>query len=510
MAKIIVAPVKPNPYHPEPQTARPSGADKSTKRKRRQRGASRYGRMNSFVGGFLILLVFISAIPVASNRPAWWLIWTMVLGAAGLIYVVRSQMLMGSRRQFQTSSYRMFFLLALIVPLYALLQAVPWVEILPSRLVALPDRIPASIFPHTISVMPDASMLGAIRAVGFLVFLMLAIEVSTQPDRTHTFGLWLMFGILAHGIFGMVALKMLDDFSPWGEKDVYLGMLTGTFVNRNSIATFLGFGLIIALAYAMTQGHKASMMERDRGYVAVLTPERMEILGLWLAFGILAAAIFLTQSRMGAFATGVGAFITFVTLRVVFKARKARIALEVLIFLGLLIVLIIPAAGTGVMERALFALVESNDRVSMYLQTLGMIADRPLTGFGYDAFAPAFELYRAPPLVADRYVDLAHNTYLALWSEQGFIVGSIPMILIGWSALIIVRKLRRGEGDVALNAAGIGAIVLGALHSTVDFSLEIPANVFCFLLIVGLAIGRPRLDQTAKGDVDGTEVGLKA
>lgn len=510
MAKIIVAPVKPNPTRPVPQGVRLGSLDKSTKGKRRQRGASRYGRMNTFVGGFLVLLVIVSAIPVASNRPAWWLIWTLVLGVVGLTYVVRSQMLMGKRRQFQTSTYRVFFSLALIVPLYALLQALPWVEVLPSSLVALPDRIPASIFPHTISVMPDASMLGAIRAVGFLVFLMLAIEVGTQPDRTHTFGLWLMFGILAHGIFGMVALKMLDDFSPWGDKDVYLGMLTGTFVNRNSIATFLGFGLIIALAYAMTRGHKASMMERDRGYAAVLTPERMEILGIWLAFGILAAAIFLTQSRMGAFATGVGAFITFVTLRVVFKVRIARVALEVVVFLVLLIALIIPAAGTGVVERALFALVESDVRLNLYIQTLGMITERPWVGFGYDAFAPAFELYRAPPLVADRYVDLAHNTYLALWSEQGLIVGSIPMILIGWSAVAIVRKLRRGEGDVALNAAGIGAIVLGAVHSTVDFSLEIPANVFCFLLIVGLAIGRPRLDQTAKSDAVGTEVGLKA
>lgn len=504
MAKVIIAPV-----HPSPQNYRSSSAVKNPTGKRRQRGASRYGRMNTLVGGLLILVVIVSAIPVASNRPAWWLIWTMLLGAVGLTYVVRSQMLMGTRRQFQTSSYPVFFSLALIVPLYALLQALPWVEILPSSLVSFPVRIPMSIYPHTISVMPDASMLGAIRAVGFLIFLILTIEVGTQPDRTHIFGLWLMVGILAHGIFGMVALKMLDDFSPWGAKDVYMGMLTGTFVNRNSIATFLGFGLIIALAYAMTRGHKASMMERDRGYATVLTPERMEILGLWLAFGILAAAIFLTQSRMGAFATGVGAFITYATLRVVFRARKARVVLEVLTILGFFAVFIIPTAGTGVIERALFALVESNDRVSMYLQTWGMIADRPWTGFGYDAFAPAFELYRAPPLVSDRYVDLAHNTYLALWSEQGLIVGSIPMILIAWCALMIVQRLMRGEGDVALNAAGLGAIVLGAVHSTVDFSLEIPANVFCFLLIVGLAIGRPRLDQAAKSDVAGNEIGLK-
>jgi O-antigen ligase len=122
-----------------------------------------------------------------------------------------------------------------------------------------------------------------------------------------------------------------------------------------------------------------------------------------------------------------------------------------------------------------------------------MILDRTWTGFGYDAFAPAFELYRAAPLVAENYVDLAHNSYLALWSEQGILIGSIPMVLIAWSFWMIVQHLRAQQGDFALNIAALGVIVLGAVHSMADFSLEIPANNYCFLLIVGLAIARPRV-----------------
>ena len=124
-----------------------------------------------------------------------------------------------------------------------------------------------------------------------------------------------------------------------------------------------------------------------------------------------------------------------------------------------------------------------------------MIWQRPLTGFGYDAFAPAFEMYRDEPFVSQSYADLAHNTYLALWSEHGLVFGSLPMLLTVWAAVMIVQRLRKGDGDMAVNSAALGGITLAALHSLADFSLEIPANVYCFLLLVGLAMARPRLPQ---------------
>lgn len=461
--------------------------------RRRPRGARRYGRLNALMGLALVVLVIISAIPVASNRPAWWLIWTLLVGLGGMIYLARAQSLMGQRRALQISQYRLFFGLALLVPIYAVVQALPLADHLPLALQTLPAELPNDLRPRTLSVLPDASMLGAVRAVGFLVFLILVIEVGTETGRVRTLGLALMTGILLHGLFGMVALRILDDYSFWGAKTVYLGMLTGTFVNRNSMATFLGFGLVLAVAFAVARGHQADQAGRDQGYVALLTPQRLEIAGLWLAVGVLALAVLMTQSRMGTVATTSGALVAFVVLRLTFRRRPLRTAVEGTLGLVVLFTLLILAAGTGLVERALFTFVESSERVILYVQIWGMIQDRTLTGFGYDAFAPAFELYRAVPLVADHYVDLAHNTYLTLWSEQGFIIGSIPMVLTGWAALMIIRRLRRGEGDVTINAAALGVITLGAMHSLVDFSLEIPANVYCFLLIVGLAMARPRL-----------------
>ena len=469
-------------------------------RPRKQRGAARYGRMNNWVGFFLVGLVVISAIPVASNRPSWWLLWTMALGVIGILYVLRAQFLMGKRRVFQSSQYRVLLGLAFLVPVYALVQSLPLADFLPAALTQLPSTLSASVQPHTISVMPDASVLGALRAIGFLLFLILALEVGTKADRIHSLGFWLMMGIMAHGLFAMISLKFLNDFSLWGVKDSYLGVLTGTFVNRNSIATFLGFGLILGVSYALERGRAAALAAKDRGYKVVFTPIRVEIMTLWMVVIILAFAIILTQSRMGFFATALGAYVSFLTSRLISKTAVGKILFESFVGFVVLALFLIPAAGLGVVERAIFFVIESSDRLAIYSQTWGMILDRPWTGFGYDAFAPAFELYRAAPLVTENYVDLAHNSYLALWSEQGIIIGSIPMVLIAWSFWRIVQSLRSGQGDLALNMAALGVIVLGAVHSTTDFSLEIPANTYCFLLIIGLAIARPRLTLSDNSD----------
>ncbi len=481
---------------PTPGTAvsPPPVAETAPARRRRPHGARRYSRLNTVTGRLLVVLVILSAIPVASNRPSWWLMWTALLGVGAMAYVVRTHLLM-RRRPLQISAFRLFFALAVLVPIYAVVQAAPIADLLPSGWLSLPPALPADLYPGSISVMPGASVLGAIRAVGFLIFLMLAIEVGTQPDRVHGLGLLLMGGLILHAIFGLVALRLLDDYSLWGVKTAYQGMLTGTFINRNSIATFLGFGLVLGIAFAMERTHQAAQAQPDRGYTTFLTAQRLEGLGLWLAISVLALAILFTQSRMGVAATLVGAFTTFVALRLAHRTRPRRIVAEIGLGLLVLVAFLVPVAGTGVVERALFTLVESSERLAIYAQTWGMIRARPLAGFGYDAFAPAFELYRAEPLASAGYVDLAHNSYLALWAEQGLIIGSIPMLLILWAAGMIAGKLRRREGDAAMNAAALGAILLGAVHSLADFSLEIPANTYCFLLILGLAMARPRLSD---------------
>jgi len=453
--------------------------------------------MNALTGRLLVLLVVLSAIPVASNRPAWWLLAAFLVALGCFAYLLRAQYLMGSRRPLQVTQMRWLFGIALLVPAFAIVQALPLAQFLPATLAALPDTIPQGLWPASVSLAPDASVLGAIRATGFILFVFLVFEIATQPERSRGLLMWLMLGILAHAIFGLVALRVLDNFALWGEKLAYQGVLTGTFVNRNSVSTFLGFGLIVALALTLERGHRASQSEKDRGHATLLSPQRLEIMALWTAVLILALAILLTESRMGVFATTVGGFITFLTLRLRFGTPLKRIVLETTLILLVVGLVLLSSAGSGVTERALFTALQSANRIEIYEIVLRMIAERPLTGFGYDAFAAAFQLYRDEGMTTQLYFDMAHNTYLTLWVEQGVLFGSIPLLILLWALARIIRRLARGESDPAVLASALGVICLGAIHSLVDFSLEIPANVYCFLFIVGLAIAPPRHNTPA-------------
>lgn len=479
----------------EAKLAAPVTRDAPTKRRRRSGFASspRYSGLNDRMATVLSLLVLIIAVPMASNRPIWWLVWGIVIGGLACIYLWRSRRIDRARR-LQIQSYRVLFGVALLVPVFALLQALPYAQFLPAGLTALPAAL-QGIKPPALSVLPDASVLGALRAMTYLTFLFLVIEVATRPSRTSRMMKILFFGMVLHAIYALIALNLLGDFVFWGPKRAYLGAATGTFVNRNSFATFLGFGLILGVAIIFER--RAAPKGRVARKPHLLSPENLEAVFYGLMIAVVALALLATQSRMGAFASLLGLLTTFTLLRRNGGASIGRLAAEIgvtLVVLGVFFV----GMGGDTLQRLLFLETDSGTRLDLYRQTWAMITVRPLSGFGYDSFAAAFELFRQPPLLSERDVDLAHNTYLTLWAEQGLIIGSLPPLLLLAMGWLILRNQSKDKDKQAISAAALGVMVLGAVHSTVDFSLEIPANVVLFIAVIGMALPNRRLKAPAE------------
>lgn len=120
-----------------------------------------------------------------------------------------------------------------------------------------------------------------------------------------------------------------------------------------------------------------------------------------------------------------------------------------------------------------------------------MIKTQPLAGFGFDSFPLAFEMFHRTPVTAGFVWDRAHSTYLTLWTEAGLLFGSLPP-LAGILALVALWRIARARTEAHLALAGIGTLVLNGVHSTVDFSLEIQANMFVLLALVALGLGGKR------------------
>jgi O-antigen ligase len=454
---------------------------------------------NRILGYFLVISVLTLPILLGGNRPVAWLIATALFCCAGAGYLIWI-MLRDPARPLRSARLVAITIPAAVFIAYVVVQTLPIASFLPETLLSLPDTGADS--PSTISLAPRASMLAVLRLVGTLVFFILMVEVAGKLDRARRMAWLLFFGVVAHALWGIVALQFLGDVHFWGEKLHGQGSVTGTFINRNSFATFLGMGAVLGLALIIER-MRSPRMRQSLG-ARLISRDGLTDMLLWTCLALVMLALLGTHSRMGLAATLAGMLIVILVSPPAEKPSRRGVQLRWdLIGLGALLVLGL-IFSTGVIERSLFAAVDLQTRLELYRQTLAMIAQRPLTGFGVDAFAPAFELHHQAPLSSSVTWEYAHSTYLTLWSEAGLIFGSLPLVAGALVLLHLGRLLYRRRYDVALPVAALASVALAAIHSTVDFSLEMQGNVLLLLAIVALGISRRAPSGPPVADNQGT------
>jgi O-antigen ligase len=443
----------------------------------------------------LALCVPFSAVPLASNRATWWLLWTMLFALLAIYHLLRGA---GLERGYKPGflRFRLGFILALLLPVWALMQTLPLGDFLPDGWLGTGAGISELAGPR-VSIQPDVAMVGILRFMGYILLLALVIEVSSREQRVLRLATTVFAGVVAQAVWAIIALNFLDDFSFAGAKTAYEGVATGSFVNRNSLATFLGFGAILGIGILVERTNQFQIRASQPPSLVAQTGSTSAFVVLGIALQL--AALLETQSRLGLASTVIAMIATILLVRRRAGTPIFRLIGELLFFLviaGMGVVVL--AGGDGVMSRFLFSSNEGQTRLALYSQILGMIAQRPLTGFGMDSFGFAFEAFRAPPLLGVGSFDLAHNSYLMLWAEFGVVIGSIPPLLLVASAVVLRQRMKATAGYPGLALAGIGVLVLGAVHSLGDFSLEIPANVYLFVTIIGLGLGLRRQRKPSK------------
>jgi hypothetical protein len=142
-------------------------------------------------------------------------------------------------------------------------------------------------------------LLAAVRMATYLGFFVLMLRIAENRRIAARISQILFFGIALHGLLAMVFLNLLGDSGILMGKTAYQGAATGSFINKNSFATFLGMGLIIGLARTRT-------LRRHHHFNA---EGRMQDAAIWLCLGIILIALVNTQSRMGMAATMLAAVV---------------------------------------------------------------------------------------------------------------------------------------------------------------------------------------------------------
>ena len=442
--------------------------------------SSSYRNLNSVLGGALVCVVSLAPLPVASNRPVFWMMWTAVIGLIALAYLIAGLMIERNRK-FRSADHRPLWGLALLVPLMGLLQALPLFD-----LPVLASGLEATR--STLSIDPQRSLFGALRIFGYLAFFVLCLEVLSQRKRAETLA-WIVFvSVFVYALYGLTSLLLLGDMPFWGVKEQYQGAATGPFINRNSFATFLGMGMCLGLGLVLDRNYRKRIRD-PYGRHRNLIPDLSQLL-VYILLGLIGMSLLYTQSRLGLAASLVGLAVCYLMFQIKRGAAMYRTALIVL-GLGLLAALAaLFIFEASVLDRLIFVERSSETRLALYAKMISATFDAPVFGYGLDAFEPAFQQIHDDSVQSGQRWNLGHSTYLTYWFEMGLFVGSVPVVV----GLLVVRRLvqliRSRSTQFVFPIVALAALVVGGLHSTMDFSLEIAANVYLLLFLLALGLAR--------------------
>lgn len=458
----------------------PSSAQVTTglARRRSVTGGGPLTRLNSIAAWSMFAVVALAPIPLGSNRPFFWALWAAVAGGIGLWFAMSVRMA-GEAYRVPVSAIRWLAAGFLAVMLAMLVQVLPIGNLVP---IVFSNQFGETVRAATPSAAPGETIFDMLRWGTYGVVFFVLLQAGFQEKRSRLLLRGLLIVAVAEALYALVALNQFDDTILFFDKRYYQGMATGTFVNRNSLATFLGLGIVLATALATRRGTNGeNRSSKQRGEPKA---DRVRLVLLAAAIFMLFAALVATQSRMGLFAAMAGVAAVLLLRPVGSLAITAG-----LILVGAIVVIVL--YGSGVAERVLTTEASAGYRLALYRQVIDMIFARPLLGHGAGAFALAFPSFHGPSLDMSVTWDHAHSTYLALWSGLGLVIGTIPLLLV---AAIVVRIFTGSSQRVRLSvesAAAIGATVTVAIHSLVDFSLEIQGVALFYTALLAIGAARP-------------------
>ena len=474
----------------------------------------------------LLALIVYLPLPLASNRT--WAIAILVtlvaLLFASTLIVWRKHLndMLAHLDQFRAPLV-VFFLFLLV----SVLQVVP----LPDALIQVlsPEaynvQVTAGLQGHmhlSLDIYQSRLMLGLTTSYITVFFLcLLLVRDSARLDLLMSVLVWsgLFQAIVGVFLFSIGAHYRLFFV------DIIHENVIGTFVNRNHFAGYMemtlavGIGLMIAKLGRGGPGHSGWKARVVAALTFVMSPK----MRLRLMLVVMVIALVLTRSRMGNSAF-FSAMLIVGVITIVLSRRTAPATATLILSLVIVDVFVIgtwvgldkvvtrlnrteivaanantnrSAATNGVAASTSSAAqtqteapspqeesVEQRSLPAKY--SLAMIKQFPAFGTGAGSFYNSFNRYRSPEIT--EYFDHAHNDYIELMCDLG--IGAWLLFLVTgmtlWQALRVmrVRQLSIARGAAFGTAMSIVAL---AIHSSVDFNLQIPANALTFVIILSLA-----------------------
>lgn len=339
-----------------------------------------------------------------------------------------------------------------------------------------------------LTLAPGAGFEALMRLLGYALLFWLALQWGRERKRARQILITLTLAATLYASYALFGYLGGNQTLLWVERRFYLDDLTGTMVNRNSFATYLGLGLLLLTGlylagwlHALQSGRRG----RDRAF-HLLRRGLITTAPQIAAITLLLTALLLTHSRAGG-----SAALLVVTLLLLLLGARGRVdermlQILILLFLGIVVATLL-ASGEAWLQRLSETELERDLRLLAYVQTWEATQGALWSGFGAGSFEQTFPLYADHRSIG---FHKAHNDWLETLFTLGLPAALLWFGLLGSLAMRCLIGFFRRRRDQLYPLLGFTASLLVGLHALVDFSLQIPAIAITYSVILGVGVAQ--------------------
>jgi O-antigen ligase len=359
---------------------------------------------------------------------------------------------------------------------------------------ALDERLGGSI-----SVDPTATKLALLRHL-ILGGVFLSVYCLSRQRENAALFLGILIGFFCfYAAFGLIRLSFQIDRIWWFPVG-NVSSFTGTFIGRNTAATYFGLGVVTVTALlarslnrALQLGSNLSGADRRDVFVDALTGSFGRLAVIWL---LLLTALLLTASRGGILAS-LGAIAVMLFLRT-FRGRNKPGSLSRFVIGGsllLAVVVVIEVAGGKFLSRLFISGIKDIDRYHAMQAAVTAASDHLWTGSGAGTFQSIFPLYRPASLDKTGFWSSAHSDYLDSLVGLGVPGFGALLFILANLAYRTLKGVRARRRDSHFALIALSATVLVGLHGFVDFSLQIQGVTTTYIALMGMGVAQSQGSQ---------------
>jgi len=436
----------------------------------------------------LVAVTLLSPLPFGSVETWAWSALAGLTGLAMVAWCVAAAM----NRELVAVPVRKFRLSAALFALalgWAGLQATSW---LPSQwdhpIWAEASKALGSAISGSISINHFEAGSTVVRLLSYVGIFWITLQFARNRFTARRVLYVLLFAEAVFAVYGLLVKFSGSETILWYAKQFYRGNVTSTFVNRNSYATFAGIGLIAATAVIahrlLSLDFGVSRKDAIRTVIHALAEREWLYIVIWF---IMFTALALTDSRAGVASAciGLAAFLLLLGR----SQSVPRVAARTMGGTVIAAVVLLLVVSGGTLDKRLYSSVaDATDAVrpELFRMSLNAIKDSPYLGFGLGGFEDVFHLYRTDSHEMMTRSVRAHNTYLENALELGIPAAAMLCLAIALIAVQCFLGVGRRRRDFVFPALACAVSVQVAVHSLVDFSLQIPAVAAAYALVLGL------------------------